>query len=164
MVFLLTSHSVCQNLNCACQLTCFFFFLSFFLCANCCMSNAKNLQKLCQIFTLIVVTPGPAGPNQHGRCGPTQSMGRPTKRPARALGTPSQSPRLVGCRTGALHLASQELWDSVPSTLVGRLDGRPMLLGDPAGPPGVACLSGILPVGLKTHAPTTPNFPFSFQP
>ena len=38
-----------QFLNCACQFTCIFF------CASFCVSKVKNLQKLCQTYTLSVI-------------------------------------------------------------------------------------------------------------
>ena len=45
--FFLTSHTTCQNLNCACRLMCILFLCKFLL------SNVKNLQKLCQKYTLL---------------------------------------------------------------------------------------------------------------
>ena len=41
--FFLTSHTTCQNLKCACQLTC-----NLFLCK---VLRVKNLQKLCHKYT-----------------------------------------------------------------------------------------------------------------
>ena len=49
-IFSFTSHTTCQNLNCACQLTCIFI-----LCKVSRVNRDKNLQKLCQRYTLIAV-------------------------------------------------------------------------------------------------------------
>jgi hypothetical protein len=47
VVFFFTSHTTCQNLNIACQLTCNLY------CANFCMSNVKNLQKLAKTLSKV---------------------------------------------------------------------------------------------------------------
>ena len=47
VVFSFTSHTTCPNLNCACQWHTFIFCASFYV------SNIKNLQKLCQKYTLL---------------------------------------------------------------------------------------------------------------
>ena len=69
VVFLFTSHNTCFVLNCVCQWTCIFWGAGF------CVSNVKNLQKLCQIYTLLTasqsvvmlaLTKRMSTPNEHG--------------------------------------------------------------------------------------------------
>ena len=45
--FFFTSQTTCQSINYACQIDVHFIFVSF------CVSNIKNLQRLCQKYTLI---------------------------------------------------------------------------------------------------------------